>query len=337
MTQHAKANTVSVSYLQALFDYAQARGLARERLLEGRPLDNLGDREARIAEADAAALFERAAVLLQDDALGLHAGERIRPGHYGVLGYAAMNCSTLGEALFCLERYQRLVIDVGTVGFEQRGDDTLLSWPPDPEPLFRQLAEFNFAGLRTFTRWISGSAAGPRRLDFNYPAPVCLDEHRRVFGCELHFDQPCYRLWAPREWLAAPLIQPDPEMRALMLRLAEKQMFSLARGGEDTLSRARSLVARHLSRVDVELSLIAGGLAMSPRSLQRALQDAGLNFSQLVDQVRRELSERYLADRGLDLTDVAFLLGFSEQSAFTRAFKRWTGLAPSQYRARQAG
>ncbi len=332
MTRHA--NTVSIGYLQALLDYAQVQGLAADALLAGHKLD-LADREARLTEAQGAELFDRAAALLKDPALGLHVGERIRPGHYGVLGYVTMNCATLAEALQALQRYQRLVIDLGPVELAQSGADIVLTWRPDTERPFRQLAEFNLAGLITFARWISGRAGSPRRIDFNYAAPKDLAEHKRVFGCELKFDQPCYRLHLSADWLGAKLIQPDPEMHALMLRLAEKQMFSLTQGSDDVLAKARGLVAQQLARGGAELPAIAGQLALSPRSLQRRLQESDLSFSALVDEVRRELAERYLADATLELADVAFLLGFSEQSAFNRAFRRWTGKTPQQWRMQQ--
>src|SRR5688572_29691535 len=94
----ARVNTASVAYIRALFDYTQAHDLPAEKLLDGLSLD-LDDRDARLTEAACAGLFDRVAELLHDDALGLHVGETIRPGHYGVLGYVAMNCGTLGEAL----------------------------------------------------------------------------------------------------------------------------------------------------------------------------------------------------------------------------------------------
>jgi AraC-like DNA-binding protein len=208
-----------------------------------------------------------------------------------------------------------------------------LSWDPDTDLPFRQLAEFNFAGLVSFARWISGRQGAPVRLEFTYPAPPALDEHRRIFGCELRFDQPRYAIVFPLDWLQLPLIQPDSSMRALMLRLAEKQMLTLSRG-DDVLARARSLVAQNLSEGEMELAQLATRLDTSARTLQRKLKEAGLSYTQLVDSVRRELAERYLADGSLDLNDLAFLLGFSEQSAFQRAFKRWMGESPGAYRRR---
>ncbi len=336
MTQNdspgTRVNTASVAYLQALFDYTQAHDLRQENLLAGHALDR-ADRDARLPEAECAALFERAAELLGDDALGLHVGEHIRPGHYGVLGYVAMNCATLGEALARLNRYQALVLDIGPMGIEMHENELRLSWSPDSERPYRQLAEFNLAGLVTFARWISGRSEAPRRIEFNYPAPADIREHRRIFGCELRFDRPCYAVTLPQAWLQQPLIRPDPAMRELMLRLADQQMLALARGN-DVLARARALIARQLSDGELTLEQLAVRLDTSARTLQRKLRDAGLSYTQLLDQVRGELAERYLADPTLDLNDLAFLLGFSEQSAFQRAFKRWKGESPGAWRRR---
>ncbi|HWU68199.1 MAG TPA: AraC family transcriptional regulator [Stenotrophobium sp.] len=326
----AHANSASLVYLRGLLDYVQARGLEPGQLLQGQPID-FDDRDARLPESACAALFDRAAELLGDDALGLHAGEQIRPGHYGALGYVAMNCATLGEALTGLRRYHALVLDIGPMQETLRGGELCLSWNPGAAQ-YRHLAEYNLAGLVTFSRWISGRQSSPLRIDFNYPAPPGLDEQQRVFKCPLRYAQDCYRLVMPQDWLSQPLIQPDSTMRAMMELLAERQMQALSRGN-DAIAAARGLIAKRLGEGEVELGAIATALHLSARTLQRKLQDAGLSFTQLIDEVRRELAERYLADHTLDLVDIAFLLGYSEQSAFTRAYKRWTGHTPASGRS----
>lgn len=327
MTAHA---TASITYLHALFDYSRARGLDDARLLDGRALD-LEDRDARLPEADCAALFDRAATLLRDDNLGLHAGEQIRPGHYGVLGYVVMNCATLGEALQQLRRYQALVLDIGAPAMQQQHSGLSLRWQHNVAQPYRQLAEFNLAALLSFVRWLTGSNAAPLGMDFTYPAPEDTAEHQRIFACPLTFARPWYEMRFAADWLQLPLLQPDPSMRPLMQRLAEQQLLGLKRG-DDTLARARRQLARQLGEGDTELASLAQQLHISPRSLQRKLKEADLSFTRLLDEVRLELAERYLADARLSLTDIAFLLGFSEQSAFTRAFKRWHGCPPAQFR-----
>ncbi len=332
-THRKPVNTVSVAYLRALLDYVQARGQDPAPMLWACQM-NLEDRDGRVTEAAAAALFDRAAELLKDPHLGLHAGEHIRPGHYGALGYVAMNCATLGEALDCLRRYQSLVIDLGGVELEAQDEALVLSWQPESAAPYRQLAEFNLAGLLTFTRWMAGSQSHPDWIALAYPPPADTREHRRVFACELRFDAPCYRLALPQRWLAAPLIQPDPAMRELVARLADQQLLQLPRS-DDLLARTRALIARRLKTPPVELDWIAAQLATSARSLQRRLAEADLRFNQLVDEVRRELAEGYLRNPAMNLTDIAFLLGYSEQSAFQRAFKRWTRQTPAQFRAHE--
>ena len=194
MTQHA---TAALSYLHALFDYTRLRGVADEAVLQGRALD-LSQREARITEREAAGLFNRAAELLGDDALGLHIGETIRPGHYGVLGYVAMARATLGEALECQRRYQALVLSIPPVTLDVQGNTLSLVWHSDDDASYRQLAEFNLAGIMTYVRWITGQPLSPLRIDMTYPAPSDTTEHRRIYGCEVHFSQPHYRLMMPK-------------------------------------------------------------------------------------------------------------------------------------------
>lgn len=331
MRMTARANTVAVGYLHALFDYARNRGLSLAALQAELPFD-ANDRDARLPESVGAALFDRAAALLGDDALGLHVGEQVRPGHYGALGFVAMNCTHLGDALDALRRYQTLVIDLGGVDMQRDRSALTLSWNPGTDGPYRQLAEFNLAGLVSFARWMAGAQARPTRIDVMYPEPADTREHARILGCPLRFAQPCYRVVLPAAALDAPLIQPDPAMRELMQRLAEQQLHKLPRGA-DWLAQARAQIAQGLQRPPVEIDGVAAQLALSTRSLQRRLQGAGWSFSQLVEQVRRELAEHHLADATLDLTDIALLLGYSEQSAFQRAFKRWTGVTPAQWRS----
>ncbi|WP_394841093.1 AraC family transcriptional regulator [Pendulispora brunnea] len=335
MTEHAKTNTASVAYLRALFDYVGEE--AREALLAGVRGVDLDDRDARLSETVCAALFDKAAALLGDDAIGLRAGERIRPGHYGVLGYVVMNCATLGDALAQLQRYQALVIDIGPPEFSRAGGELTVIWDPRLERPLRQLAEFNLSAMLAFARWISGRDEAPLRVDFTFQAPAQLEEHRRIFRCALRFEEPVYRIVLPSRWLDAPLIRPDPEVRAAMLGLAEKQLLSQVGRKASDLDAIRDLVAKNLSAGDAALAKIAGDLGLSARTLQRKLHERGQSFSAIVDEVRRELATRHLNDDALDLNDLAFLLGFSEQSAFQRAFKRWTGEAPGSYRKRLRG
>ncbi len=313
----ALAPSTAVSYLLALFDYLRLRQIDATELQRSLNVD-LNDRDARVSELEAAELFNRAAVLAQDPDLGVHVAEHIRPGHYGVLGYVAMACTTLGEAMLAQQRYQGLVITVAPVDVRIDAEAIVLSWNRSTDLRYRQLAEFNLAGMLTFVRWITGQAISPLGVDFTYEAPQRLDEQRRVFACPIRFRQDSYRMIVPKSWQGLGLIQPDPAMRQLMDRLAQQQLLTLTRT-DDPLVRARRLIAQRLGDGELELSHVASALHVSPRTFQRKLQEHGESFTQLVDGVRKEMAERYLEDASLSLTDIAFLLGYSAQSAFARA------------------
>lgn len=327
--------TLAFSYLGALLDYLRQRQIDPQALL-GTTLPDTSDRDARVSERQAAQWFAQAAAALHDDALGLHVGEQIRPGHYGVLGYVAMACATLGEALQCQQRYQALVLSITAEPPRIEHEVLTLRWRSEGDASYRQLAEFNLAAMLSFIRWLSGRTLQPLRLDFTYPQPAQIGEHQRVFGCPLRFSQATYGIVLPSAWLSLPLIQPDPAMRALMDRRAAQQLATLREQQDDALSAARRLIAQNLGShtQPLELAGLAARLGLSSRSLQRKLQDAGVSFSQLLDGVRAELAQHYLEDDSLSLTDIAFLLGYSEQSAFTRAYRRWTGQAPAAARQR---
>ncbi len=224
----ALAPSTAVSYLLALFDYLRLRQIDATELQRSLNVD-LNDRDARVSELEAAELFNRAAVLAQDPDLGVHVAEHIRPGHYGVLGYVAMACTTLGEAMLAQQRYQGLVITVAPVDVRIDAEAIVLSWNRSTDLRYRQLAEFNLAGMLTFVRWITGQAISPLGVDFTYEAPQRLDEQRRVFACPIRFRQDSYRMIVPKSWQGLGLIQPDPAMRQLMDRLAQQQLLTLTR------------------------------------------------------------------------------------------------------------
>lgn len=161
----ALAPSTAVSYLLALFDYLRLRQIDATELQRSLNVD-LNDRDARVSELEAAELFNRAAVLAQDPDLGVHVAEHIRPGHYGVLGYVAMACTTLGEAMLAQQRYQGLVITVAPVDVRIDAEAIVLSWNRSTDLRYRQLAEFNLAGMLTFVRWITGQAISPLGVDF---------------------------------------------------------------------------------------------------------------------------------------------------------------------------
>ncbi|HTQ42103.1 MAG TPA: helix-turn-helix domain-containing protein [Polyangiaceae bacterium] len=175
--------------------------------------------------------------------------------------------------------------------------------------------------------------AGLRPQAFAHAEPSSLEEHRRVFGDDLHFDAPRTELEMDPAVLARPVLSADPHLCALIERHAEALLQRLPSSGSLT-DRARAALVEGLRWGRTEVAAVAESLRMSARTLQRRLSAEGTSYAELLDVLRRELALRYVADHTLSLSEVAFLVGFADQTTFHRAFARWTGRTPGAFRKR---
>ena len=335
----ALASSVSVAYLQGLLDYLERHGVASAALLERAQLSPqlLAQRDQRIAASTYLELLGLGVQLSGDDCLGLHLGEAVRPGYYGVLGYLIMSCATLADALHRQARYAALVGNLGRVDLadepprEGLEPQVAHSWQPLLAQQQRQLSEETLAAWVTFGHWISGLDVPPSEVRFQHAAPADTREHQRIFRCPVLFDQADNALVFPKRLLSTPLGQADAQVRLMLDAYADRLLGEIQQG-HSVLDRARLELARQLPEAGADLGLIAAHLALSPRTLQRRLREAGLSFNQLVDETRQQLVLHYLRDPALELAEIAFLVGFSEPGSLARAFRRWTGQSPGEYR-----
>lgn len=333
------ASSVSVAYLQGLVEYLGRQGLEPGPLLARAQLTPaiLAQRDARIAASAYLELLGEGVRLTGDPDLGLHLGEAVRPGYYGVLGYLIMSCATLADALHRQARYAALVGNLGVIGLDDEPPRPGLepqvahSWRPLLPQQQRQMAEEALSGWATFGRWISGLDEPPSEVRFQHPAPASCAEHARIFRCPVLFGQADNALVFPKRLLSAPLGQADAQVRLMLDAYADRLLGEL-KLGHSVLDRARLELARQLPEEGPDLDRLARTLALSPRTLQRRLREAGLSFSQLVDETRQQLVLHYLRDPALELAEIAFLVGFGEPGSLARAFRRWTGQSPGEYR-----
>ena len=169
---------------------------------------------------------------------------------------------------------------------------------------------------------------------FPHAAPADISEHHRVFGCPLKFGQSRSELVLTRRTLRLPLLKADPVLQSIV----EAQVLALLAKlpkAEPTADTVRRFLAEELTNGQPKLEQLASRLHMSTRTLHRRLEQEGTNYRRVLTEVRHELAVRHLIERRLAIGEIAFLLGFSEVSAFHRAFRHWTGHAPHAYRALQ--
>lgn len=267
----------------------------------------------------------------------LSIGACIQPRHVGVLGYLVLATHTLGEAMWAYKRYEKLFYGLDVAEMVSDGEHAELRWPKHLTGGLGQRADgAAIAAMLSFLRRQLPELPPPTSVHFIGQADADAQAaYSGFFRCPVHFGDDHVRVRYPVALLAQPMPLRDPALKAILDRQAQALLETLP--DTDPMDAAlRSALPRFLTEGEARLEVIAAALHRSPRTLQRRLAERGLTWQQFLDQARARLALDYLADAGLSLSDVALLLGFSEQSAFTRAFKRWYQRTPGAFRrARQ--
>lgn len=321
--------TVPGTYVRLLFDYLAARQLDPAAVL-GVPAPAPG-REPSYPAAVWRRLLETAAVALGDTELGLHVGQTITPAHLGPLGYVLAASTSMTVALERYMRFQRLVHDVSPVSYRLDGDSVVLEWSSDSQALGALVNQCGLAALVQFARHMAGQAVAPAAVSFVEPAPAQTAVYTAFFGCPVHFAQPSTQVCFPAAFLATPPRRPDPALAAMLERQVETVLAALP-PRDNVEHELRRRLSRQMLEGEPSLDRVAAELRLSGRTLRRQLQAMGWSFRRLLEDTRQRLAADYLRDPGLGLAEVALLLGYSEQSAFNRACRRWTGLSPRRWR-----
>ena len=205
---------------------------------------------------------------------------------------------------------------------------------PDAGPA-RQNSEWMVMGTLSGLWAATGRRSTPLWAQFDHAEPASTAEHRRLFRAPVRFAEPAWGLALPARALDEPVVSADSRL----LHILENYITALLehRGTDDDLTQqVERATLRRLAEGTPRIDAIARGLGMSGRTLTRRLSERNLTFSELLDGMRRDLAQRHLADRKLRLSQIAYLLGYSSVSAFTHAYRRWTGHAPSEDRRKAA-
>lgn len=334
---------VGAGYARRLFDLVERFGLPREVLKKhaAAQLDGWEPTQPRIPLTALLALFESALTLTGRRDLGLEFGRQARPDTFDALGYALMTCRNLGEAIGLVPLYRRVVFDSGysetLIGRE--GADVKLTWVILPDagraglPYSELLTESLIASWYGLGRWIAGAELPLREVRFRHGAPEDPLPFANFFGCPVRFGAGENALLFAPELLAQPLVQADAELNLAMCNEARKAI-ERRQGESGIAAQVAQMLAPRLPKCEATLKHVAAGLGITPRTLQRRLASADFSFQTVLDDTRRELAQVYLRDPALSALDVALLLGYAEQSSFTRAFRHWFGTTPSAWRAR---
>jgi len=270
-----------------------------------------------------------------DPDLGLHVGESAPSGGAHVVGHILYNCSSVRDAIALFIRYAPLVIEGARLAVRVDGSvaHAIYAHPEIAPDNARYDAESALALILGIGKRFLHSDHPPYRVRFAFPRPPSIEEHRRIFRCELEFGTGVNEIHFNARLLDLPHVYRDEPLCDLLRARAESLLA--ARQSNDRLpERVLDILRYGHGLVDVDIDEIARRLGLSARSLQRRLRERGISLSTLHDQARKEIACSTLERPEAPIKDLAARLGFSEPSAFHRAFKRWTGTTPAEFRRR---
>ncbi|MDT9001481.1 AraC family transcriptional regulator [Paucibacter sp. APW11] len=287
------------------------------------------------------ALLDAAATQLNEPFFGLQVGRRMRLSTFASYGLVLCTCPTLRSAAEQTRRFESLAHDLGRSEIVEADGVAHYRWhsPWLDRPGGRHLSESVMVGIQTFVHWLAGTELPVLGLSFVHAPPegVPLEVYSQGLGAPVRFNATVTEASFPAALLDAPLANADTSLFAQLAQTAEQRLAARQReASEAPIAQAvRERIQAQLMHDRARLPEVAEALALSPRSLQRKLAEAGLSFSALLDETRRELACAYLRDASLSLTEIAFLLGFGEQSNFNHAFRAWFNTTPAAWRERQ--
>jgi AraC-like DNA-binding protein len=260
-------------------------------------------------------------------AVALDIARHTPPGAFGIVEYVCRSAPTIGEALRRWVRYLNLLEDAVEVALVVEDDRACVRVIRECEAPANGARELCFALVARQARELAGLQL--LAVDFTHPTRD-PSPYRAWFDAPVRFGAPHSQLVIPRAALEAPLASSDPNLLSILTRAADE--LHRQRPADATMVTQVARVLREALRTDeAHVDRIAKRLGLTSRSLQRRLKDEGTSFNAVREDVRRQLSRRYL-DEGLSIAEISFLLGFSEPSAFFRAFKRWNGMTPLEAR-----
>lgn len=322
-----------MSWVNTVLAEAERHGLTRPQLLihAGLQVDQLNNDRWPID--DITRLWRAAADLTQDTGFGLKAGSLVGPASFNVVSFILQSSPTLREAIALAQQFQRLISDGGrfqVLAGEQKS--WVIYHPQQGDLAFSpHQIEAVLAAVVCFSRWVSEQAVVPQRVQFSHDQLGPMEGYQTVFQTTVEFNQAFSGLYIDNSLLDHPLPQADTQLAAMHREYATARLEALSRA-PDFLVQVRQWLGSNLLHGVPERSMAAQQFGLTDRAFARRLQGQGLSYSDLVDTVRKESACVAVANTERAFTDIAQGLGFSEASAFNRAFKRWCGYTPGEWR-----
>ncbi|MEA4908879.1 MAG: AraC family transcriptional regulator [Chloroflexi bacterium] len=326
--------TVSVTVLTQMFLYLNSLNVDIDAFLR-----SLGIEPATVKAPDTRLPLDTY-LLIQDEAahftndpyFGLHMGEFAEAGSWSILGYMMMNCKNLGEAFEKSSRYSRIIGNLIEGRAEPRFNriKLVLFTPPHAPKMSRHCFEATISSSVRMMRTLTGVDIYPLEVTFIYPQPPSTAEYERIFCCPVKFEQKENSLSIGWGVVNTPILMANPGLLEYFEKYAQDFLAEMEGPNPHTRAVTKIILAR-LDDEDLSIEKVAREMAVSVRTLQKRLEEEGVVFSDLLRDIRQKLAKKYLSEN-YTVEQITYLLGFSEPSVFRKAFKKWLGVTPREYR-----
>jgi AraC-like DNA-binding protein len=321
------------AYSRSIASALEQRGVDSAVVFEkaGVPMYSTSDPLRRMTNAEISALFRESVAATDDAYFGLFVAEVFHISQLHALGFALLASSTIRDFCLRLQNFYRLASQNVEFRLQETDEETILAVKLTQPDICGETVDA-FAGLLVrLVRAIGERGFTPQRVELVRSVPAHGDQpYKDYFGCEVLFDRPEICICFEQGIIDLPLPGASQELAQLHDRTAMEYLEKLDR--QNITNRVRGLIVDTLSTGQVSKQQIADGINMSTRSLELKLAEENTNFQQVLNSTRQALTEGYMEQSSISITEIAYLLGFSDAANFTRAFKRWTGKSPSEFR-----
>ena len=316
--------------------YQSFRGIFEPLLNEvDIPHTVLTDSSVEVSLAKHCELLELAAQRLGNKNIGMEIGSKVHPRYMGPLGYTILNSPNVLKALQNFCRYLHVYARGCDMTLETDDKFAYFSFSYsiiDPGPIGRRHeAECTLAMVKNVIEVATDSKWKIEEVFFEHPTPTTTAEHKRTFGAPVYFSQQVNQLKFDKNILDRKLLQAEPRLYEVLEGYLKEALENQTQE-DDLVALVGNIIAKSLSNGIPSVDDVADSLCMSKRTLQRRLNDRGVLFNKYADDIRCQMAHQFIAKTKLPLTEVAFLLGYAHISAFSRAFRRWTGKTPHEFR-----
>lgn len=327
--------SISITKLSAVLNYLDKAGLKRQTVLEDLGINPtvLESPDNRLTANEVDSILKKAVEFTNNDCVGLLMGAGLSKGFSNILGYILLNCSNLSEAAEKFSKYERIVDDTSITKTTITDVDAIVSITITDSILMqnRQYSEYKMSGLLSYINLITGRKINLKEVHFIHGKPKDTSHYTHIFNCPVFFSMKENSLIFEKYQLNLPIIEPNADLLQLFEDKARETLKNTSL--KDTYSiMVANTILKELSYNMPSVKMVASKLNMSVRSLQVYLKKEGTSYTQILNDIRKKISIKCLEDDRASIDEIAYITGFSEASAFHRAFKKWTGLTPNEYR-----